>query len=284
MKGKHMKTRKKRKFKIVDKSKFIRMIAILILILLSIVCLIIHGISTKDNEIKPIGTIQTENINISAERNIGMIDRVNEIKITSRGGVTRDKAEKNVEQEIKTTILENPVTMYVIANNGVNVRETFNSNSNKVKSLAYSNKVVVTEKFENWGKIGDNQWVCLDYFSETKPKVIENKKPQTTKTPTPSTTSASGYIAFTATGYCPCAKCCGKTTGITASGAKATAGVTVAMSSKYSFGTKVEIKGMGVYTVQDRGGAIQGNKIDIFFNTHQEALNFGRRTVYLKVL
>lgn len=98
------------------------------------------------------------------------------------------------------------------------------------------------------------------------------------------TRDTTGYMAFTATGYCPCSQCCGKSTGITASGAKAQAGVTVAMSSSYAFGTQVEIQGMGTYTVQDRGGAIQGNKIDIFFNTHQEALNFGRRTVYLKVL
>lgn len=56
------------------------------------------------------------------------------------------------------------------------------------------------------------------------------------------------------------------------------------MPSKYKFGTKIDIKGMGTYIVQDRGGAISGNRIDIFFNTHKEALKFGRRTVYLKVL
>lgn len=130
--------------------------------------------------------------------------------------------------------------------------------------------------------------------AEEQKKIEEEKKleiaKQQTITKTTSRSSSetrssnSDYIAFTATGYCPCSKCCGKSTGITASGAKAQAGVTVAMPSSYAFGTKVEIKGMGTYTVQDRGGAINGNKIDIFFNTHQEALNFGRRTVYLKVI
>lgn len=94
----------------------------------------------------------------------------------------------------------------------------------------------------------------------------------------------SGYIKFTATAYCGCAKCCGKSTGKTASGTIATAGRTVAMSSSYSFGTKIEIQGMGTYIVEDRGGAIKGNRIDIFFSNHQKALDFGRRTVYLKVL
>lgn len=94
----------------------------------------------------------------------------------------------------------------------------------------------------------------------------------------------SGYVKFTATAYCGCAKCCGKSTGKTASGTTATAGRTVAMSSSYSFGTKIEIQGIGTYIVEDRGGAIKGNRIDIFFSNHQKALDFGRRTVYLKVL
>lgn len=94
----------------------------------------------------------------------------------------------------------------------------------------------------------------------------------------------SGYVKFTATAYCGCAKCCGKSTGKTASGTTATAGRTVAMSSSYSFGTKIEIQGMGIYIVEDRGGAIKGNRIDIFFSNHQKALDFGRKTVYLKVL
>lgn len=97
-------------------------------------------------------------------------------------------------------------------------------------------------------------------------------------------TTSSNYMKFEATGYCPCSICCGNSNGITASGTTATAGRTVAMSSNYNFGTKIEIQNMGTYIVEDRGGAIQGNKIDIFFNTHSEALNFGRRTVYLRVI
>ena len=100
------------------------------------------------------------------------------------------------------------------------------------------------------------------------------------------------WIQFTATGYCACQKCCGKTNGVTASGTKAVAGITVAMPSSYSFGTRIQLKSANgnlmndgnYYTVQDRGGAIKSNRIDIFFSSHQEALNFGRRTVYLKVV
>lgn len=79
---------------------------------------------------------------------------------------------------------------------------------------------------------------------------------------------------FKITAYCSCSKCCGKSDGITASGAKATAGRTIAAPSTFKFGTKLIINGHE-YTVEDRGGAIKGNRIDIYFDSHQEALNFG---------
>ena len=41
--------------------------------------------------------------------------------------------------------------------------------------------------------------------------------------------------------------------------------------------SKLEINGK-IYTVEDRGGAIQGKRLDIYFDSHQEALNFGRKT------
>ena len=85
---------------------------------------------------------------------------------------------------------------------------------------------------------------------------------------------------FKVTAYCSCAKCCGKTNGITASGTKATAGRTVATSSQFSFGTQLDIGGY-TYTVEDRGGAIQGNRIDVYMNSHAEALAWGVR--YLPV-
>ena len=92
------------------------------------------------------------------------------------------------------------------------------------------------------------------------------------------------WIWANASAYCACVKCCGKTNGITASGTKATAGRTIAAPKNYAFGTKIEIAGMGTYIVEDRGGAITGNKIDIYFDSHAEALKFGRRNLQIKVL
>ena len=89
---------------------------------------------------------------------------------------------------------------------------------------------------------------------------------------------------YTITAYCPCVKCCGKTNGITASGVKAVQGVTVAMGKSIPFGTKIYIDGVGERIVQDRGGAIKGNRIDLYFDSHQEALNFGRQTKQVTII
>ena len=87
---------------------------------------------------------------------------------------------------------------------------------------------------------------------------------------------------FKVTAYCSCAKCCGKATGRTAAGTKATAGHTVAASGQFAFGTKLIINGQQ-YTVEDRGGAIQGNRIDIYMNSHAEAVAWGVRYLPVQV-
>lgn len=94
---------------------------------------------------------------------------------------------------------------------------------------------------------------------------------------------------FTLTAYCPCPICCGAWSNMenptTASGTRATANRTVAVdTSVFPFGTEILINGQ-VYVAEDRGSAINGNHIDIFFSTHQEAVNFGKQkgSVYKKI-
>lgn len=80
----------------------------------------------------------------------------------------------------------------------------------------------------------------------------------------------------TVTAYCPCEKCCGEyANGYTATGAKATQGVTIATDPDViPMGTEVEIDGH-IYIAQDVGGAISGNRIDLYFDSHEDALQWG---------
>ena len=89
---------------------------------------------------------------------------------------------------------------------------------------------------------------------------------------------------FKLTAYCDCEKCCGKSDGITATGTKATANRTIAVDKTIiPYGTVVIING-NEYVAEDTGGAVTGNIIDIFFDDHEEALNFGVQyaDVYVK--
>lgn len=89
------------------------------------------------------------------------------------------------------------------------------------------------------------------------------------------------------TAYCSCPNCCGvwaenrpvdeygQEIVLTASGARAEAGKTIAVDPNViPLGSTVIIDGQE-YTAQDTGGAIKGNRIDIYCNSHQEALNIG---------
>lgn len=147
-------------------------------------------------------------------------------------------------------------------------------------------EVVYKIKYQNEVEIEKTQ-LSEKIIKEPVNKIVQVNKTTTSRAGTtsrtlPSTTTSAnsnGQI-YKITAYCPCAKCCGKTTGITAMGTHATAGRTIAASSKFAFGTKLNINGH-TYTVEDRGGAINGNKIDIFVNSHAEALAWGVR--YLPV-
>lgn len=103
---------------------------------------------------------------------------------------------------------------------------------------------------------------------------------------------------FTLTAYCSCSKCCGKygvnrptdETGepivYTSIGEIAKAGTTIAVDpSVIPYGSEVKIDDH-VYIAQDTGGSMNGSRIDIYFDDHQEALEFGRQKaeVFLKTV
>jgi 3D (Asp-Asp-Asp) domain-containing protein len=87
------------------------------------------------------------------------------------------------------------------------------------------------------------------------------------------------------TAYCPCTKCCGpKAQGLTANGQSVSYNdgkFVAADTDVLPFGTRLLIPGYHADAVEviDRGGAIKGNRLDVFFPTHEAALEWGRRQV-----
>ena len=127
----------------------------------------------------------------------------------------------------------------------------------------------------------------VDRIIQIRSKVTSRSSDSVRDSDLPSTSSdeSSGEKTkiYKITAYCACAKCCGKATGRTASGTMATAGRTVAAPKNFAFGTKISINGK-TYVVEDRGGAIKGNRIDLFVNSHSEALRWGVKYLPVKVL
>lgn len=86
------------------------------------------------------------------------------------------------------------------------------------------------------------------------------------------------------TAYCACAICCPHGHGMTAAGTRPVPLITVACPPKMALGTVLAIEGVGIRTCQDRGSAIQGQHLDVYLPTHQEAREFGVRHLRVKVL
>lgn len=72
--------------------------------------------------------------------------------------------------------------------------------------------------------------------------------------------------------------------GITATGMVAEYGVVAVDPSVIPLRTKVYVEGYGYAIAGDTGSDIRGNRIDLCFDTHQEAVNFGRRLVHVYVV
>lgn len=97
---------------------------------------------------------------------------------------------------------------------------------------------------------------------------------------------------FEITAYCGCAEVCcpaGGGLNITASGTYATEGRTIGVdASLIPLGTTILVEfengTQREYVAEDTGSAIKGNILDLYFNSHQDALNFGRQKcrVYIK--
>ncbi|NLY73743.1 MAG: DUF348 domain-containing protein [Firmicutes bacterium] len=88
-----------------------------------------------------------------------------------------------------------------------------------------------------------------------------------------------------ATAYYPGPESCGKyADGYTYTGKKAGYGVVAVDPRVIPLGTQLYIEGYGKAEAADIGGAIKGNKIDLCYDTYQEAIRFGRKKVKVYIL
>ncbi len=179
---------------------------------------------------------------------------------------TEIKQDKSIEKG-KTRVLqegvlgEKEITTMVVYENGIEVsREVVEESTLKLPVTK-----VVSE--------GTGQ-VILASRGGVNVKVNENGVPYST-----------AVLTVTSTAYCPT----DDGGGYTATGTRPVrvpeGWSTIAVDPRViPLGTRVYVEGYGYAIAQDTGGAIKGNKIDVFLNSHSEAVKWGRRTVKVHIL
>lgn len=97
-------------------------------------------------------------------------------------------------------------------------------------------------------------------------------------------------VRMRVTAYCPCEICCGpRAAGITASGRTVAAdnGRFVAADPVLAFGTRLVVPGYNAgrpVRVLDRGGAIRGRSLDVYFDSHERARRWGVRYLAVAIM
>lgn len=154
--------------------------------------------------------------------------------------------------------------------NVLNVRSGASTSYSIVGKLSKGEKVEILLSNNGWHKIQYSQdntgWVCDDYVSTSSASSSSNSSSSVVKT--------LNVKAYAYTGD-----------GITATGTVPKYGTIAVDPSVIPYGTKVYIKELDkVFTAEDCGGGIKGNKIDIYMNSSSACSKWGVKTITLEIL
>lgn len=252
-------------------------------VLLAAVCLIISIILNYQSPMNSgKGFVLNGNAlseNAGFEENIGMNYKQNKDSL--------DTTTENIEKKISEEITKQ--------NGNLGVGKTFLLEKIDLKSNIATNIGYEDEYIEILPEINapaDNE---IEVVKPEKNEADYNKKENSNILESFDTEASNvTYMGnFKLTAYCPCSKCCGKwgenrpldengkMIVTTASGARAYANHTIAVDPKViPYGTTVIIERNGVYyeyVAEDCGGSIKNNRIDVFFDSHTVACDFGIR-------
>ena len=189
-----------------------------------------------------------------------------------------------VTDEIITTTEEIPFETKKVEN------PEMEEGTEKVTQEGKNGVLQITKKqYYYKGKVQKLEEVGREVIEEPVDKIIEvgTKKKEEPKQATAEAAGTIDGMTFkkainmVSTAYTPYDSGC---TGVTASGMAASKGVAAVDTSVIPFGTKLYIPGYGIAIAADTGGAINGNRIDLCYNTISEAYGWGRRNVTVYIL
>ena len=248
-----------------------------------------YTIKTKDGELKveSYGTT-VKNILKDANINLGWKDFTKpglEEKLNPNGLITVFQVEEKLRVEQVAIPYETEVITNIRLDKGI--QNTLQEGKDGFKR-SHIKDIYINGEFSS-------SVIVLDTIaSEPQPKVIENGANDIVSTSRGDTPfreamvmSATAYdLSYASTGKNPG----DKHYGITASGTTARPGTVAVDPRVIPLGTKLYVESLdgtsdyGFAIAEDRGSAIKGKKIDLFFTSNRSAMNFGRRNVKVYIL
>ena len=199
----------------------------------------------------------------------------------------KDKVMENgtinvIRVEKVTDVVEEPISYAVVTQKDENLTK------GTEKVITEGQEGLVSKQYEVTKENGEE--VSRSLLSEKKLKEKQDKVVSvgTKAEPVQVASRGSGNgreIYVTSTAY---TASCNGCSGTTATGlnlhANPNAKVIAVDPSVIPLGSKVYVEGYGYAVASDTGGAIKGNKIDVFFPSKADAYRWGRKTVKIKIL
>ena len=165
----------------------------------------------------------------------------------------------------------------VVTASSLNVRKGPSTKYSRIGSLYKNKNVTILDESNGWYKInlnGKDGWVSKRYIKVGGSSNSQSSNQSSSSSSEGQVVRTMSVVASAYTGY-----------STTSTGQKPVWG-TIAVDPKViPYGTKVYIPQFGrTFIANNTGGAIKGNKIDIFMNTKKECYNWGRRTIEIQIL
>lgn len=205
--------------------------------------------------------------------------KLDEVKYKYQPSISWDS---NLVGKAKVNLVEKPsVTLFI---NGEK-KGPYRTAQSNVSGFIKEQKVVLTSTDKVQvpldSKIKNNMIIRIEKIKVLKPKnqqISRNNKPSKSLPAivSPRNTKLLGSLTVRSTAYCYGSR--------TATGTRPRKGTIAVDPRVIPLGTKLFIPGYGYGIAEDTGGAVKGNFIDVYFPSRQAALNWGRRTVKIKIV
>ena len=232
----------------------------------------VFGQTTKVDAVNITGTVTATSLNVRSGAStsysvIGKVTKGEEVEIlsSSDGWYKIAYDDNKIGWSSDDYISKNKIGK--VTATSLNVRSGASTSYSVIGKVTKGEEVKILSSNDGWYKIeysNTTGWVSKDYISTSNSSDISSKE----------VVKTLDVKAYAYTGD-----------GITATGTVPKYGTIAVDPTVIPYGTKVYIKELDkIFTAEDCGGAIKGNKIDIFMTSEKACNDWGVRNITIEIL